>query len=72
VSVEVVISTFEHLYDLKTELDVAFDTNLYNGKYCLCRRRKERWKDLVVVVVRVGVKCPLAMYVLHASSCRVI
>ena len=34
ISVEVVISTFEHLYDLKAELDVAFDTNLNNGMCC--------------------------------------
>ena len=32
VAVEVVISTFEHLYDLKTELDVAFDTTLKTGE----------------------------------------
>lgn len=31
ISVEVVINSFDHLYALKTELDVAFDTNLYNG-----------------------------------------
>lgn len=31
VSVEVVLRTFEHLYDLKTEIDVAFDTALYTG-----------------------------------------
>jgi hypothetical protein len=32
ISVEVVVESFDHIYDLKTELDVAFETSLYNGK----------------------------------------
>jgi len=31
IAVEVVVATFDHLYDLKTELDVAFETSLYTG-----------------------------------------
>lgn len=32
IAVEVVVASFDHIYDLKTELDVAFETAVYTGE----------------------------------------